>query len=184
MPRMLRRIYRIHVYKKVLPPAVRPFLPRPFETGGHTGTAIVHARGPSVRGATNACDPARITPNGDRPAERFRPASSKSLPRGQRPKGGAEGIRLAESSVNPAGLRLKRHMDKLAPRFRRRSPARSSFRFSARRSDCTLWLCRRLCGVELCGARQDSGPPQAEAAARAALRRCNVATACAGFSKA
>ena len=86
MPRMLRRIYRIHVYKKVLPPAVRPFLPRPFETGGHTGTAIVHARGPSVRGATNACDPARITPNGDRPAERFRPASSKSLPRGQRPK--------------------------------------------------------------------------------------------------
>ena len=37
------------------------------------------------------------------------------------PKGGAEGIRLAESSVNPAGLRLKRHMDKLAPRFRRRS---------------------------------------------------------------
>lgn len=73
------------------------------------------------------------------------------------PPGGAEGIRLAESSVNPAGLRLKRHMDKLAPRFRRRSPARSSFRFSARRSDCTLWLCRRLCGVELCGARQDSG---------------------------
>lgn len=100
------------------------------------------------------------------------------------PKGGAEGIRLAESSVNPAGLRLKRHMDKLAPRFRRRSPARSSFRFSARRSDCTLWLCRRLCGVELCGARQDSGPPRAEAAARAALRRCNVATECAGFSKA
>ena len=25
MPRMLRRIYGIHVYKKVLPPAVRPF---------------------------------------------------------------------------------------------------------------------------------------------------------------
>ena len=100
------------------------------------------------------------------------------------PPGGAEGIRLAESSVNPAGLRLKRHMDKLAPRFRRRSPARSSFRFSARRSDCTLWLCRRLCGVELCGARQDSGPPRAEAVARAALRRCNVATECAGFSKA
>ena len=96
----------------------------------------------------------------------------------------SEGIRLAESSVNPAGLRLKRHMDKLAPRFRRRSPARSSFRFSARRSDCTLWLCRRLCGVELCGARQDSGPPRAEAVARAALRRCNVATECAGFSKA
>ena len=39
-------------------------------------------------------------------------------------------------------------------------------------------------GVELCGARQDSGPPRAEAAARAALRRCNVATECAGFSKA
>lgn len=39
-------------------------------------------------------------------------------------------------------------------------------------------------GVELCGARQDSGPPRAEAVARAALRRCNVATECAGFSKA
>ena len=94
------------------------------------------------------------------------------------PPGGAEGIRLAESSVNPAGLRLKRHMDKLAPRFRRRSPARSSFRFSARRSDCTLWLCRRLCGVELCGARQDSGPPRAEAAARAVPWRRRVPTGC------
>ena len=64
----------------------KTFFAAAVETGGHTSTAIVHARGPSVRGATNACDPARITPNGDRPAERFRPASSKSLPRGQRPK--------------------------------------------------------------------------------------------------
>lgn len=101
------------------------------------------------------------------------------------PKGSAEGIRQAESSVNPRRLAPKTPHGQARAAFSTAQPRPFFFPIFRKAGATVRFGCvADSAGVELCGARQDSGPPRAEAAARAALRRCNVATECAGFSKA